>query len=118
VMNYSDPPEHQRRRRIVSSAFSPVRMRDMAESMRHIISEQLDSIAGQPGIEVVHDLTKPISVRFILGHLMRVPEADQEIFHRVRQKMRSRSTTRRSSSRRTGNSSKSRARPPQDKRSK
>lgn len=80
VMNYSDPPQHQRLRRLVSAAFAPKRVAAMAAAAARLTHELLDAHEGRGAIDGVKDLTKPLSIRLLLSDFMNLPEADHRIF--------------------------------------
>jgi len=80
VMNYSDPPQHQRLRRIVSGAFSPKRVADMASATARIAGEILDGFGDRRDIDAVKELTKPLSIRLLLTDFMGLADEDQPIF--------------------------------------
>jgi cytochrome P450 len=80
VMNYSDPPQHTRLRRIVTPAFSPRRIKEAEDATGTIIARVLESIGGRPEFEAVHELTRPIAIELLLGHFMGVEEKDRHIF--------------------------------------
>jgi cytochrome P450 len=81
VMNYSDPPDHTRRRKVVNSAFLPRQTAPLAGEAGKIIDAAFDRAADQGGrLEVVGELTKPMSIQILLDHFMRIDKADQRIF--------------------------------------
>ena len=80
VMNYSDPPDHQRLRRVVNSCFSPKRVARIADGAARILDELLDSVEAGQTVEVVGRIAKPLSTRLLLGEFLDVAEADHHIF--------------------------------------
>src|ERR1700739_1504225 len=62
-MNYSDPPAHTRRRKIVNPAFTPKRTEMLNENAGVLIDRMLDTLARKGGeFEVMSELTKPLSI--------------------------------------------------------
>jgi cytochrome P450 len=82
VMNYSDPPDHQRLRRLVSGAFSPQRIVQYQNVFMKIAHSLLEQIDGASGFDVMSHLTKPLFKELLLTHFMGVEEADHPIFVR------------------------------------
>jgi cytochrome P450 len=80
VMNYSDPPQHQRLRRIVSGAFSPKRVAQMSAAAASIAEDLLDGLDGQSEIEAVSQLTKPLSIRLLLNDFMGLADEHHHYF--------------------------------------
>ena len=80
VMNYSDPPQHDRLRRVVNVAFSPGRVRQLAEATDTIIDQLLGRIgAGQP-FDGMADIGKPLAVKVLFDEFLGIPPKDQHIF--------------------------------------
>lgn len=80
VMNYSDPPDHLRRRMVVNASFTPKRVQRLDEAATAFASRLLDRIAERGEMDAVGDLCKPLSVEVLLGALMNVAEEDRRIF--------------------------------------
>jgi cytochrome P450 len=81
VMNYSDPPDHTRRRKVVNSAFLPKRTEPLTVEAARIIDEVFDRVADRGGrIDAVGELTKQLSMRILLDHFLKVDKQDQRIF--------------------------------------
>lgn len=76
VMNYSDPPVHNRLRRVINAAFQPKRVQQMADAMTRIIDELLDGIEEGMTIDVVDRITSKLAQRLLLGEFMSVPLED------------------------------------------
>ncbi|MAT51746.1 MAG: hypothetical protein CMK32_11250 [Porticoccaceae bacterium] len=80
VMNYSDPPQHDRLRRVVNVAFSPGRVRKLAEATDTIIDQLLGNIEpGQP-FDGMQDIAKPLAVKVLFDEFLGIPPEDQHIF--------------------------------------
>jgi cytochrome P450 len=82
VMNYSDPPQHDRLRRIVHGSFLPSRVAAMPGVMARLLEEQLARIADRHEFDAARDLCKPLATELILGHLMGASQEGQAIFMR------------------------------------
>lgn len=80
VMNYSDPPDHTRRRRVVDPAFSPGRVRKLSDAADRIIDDILGKFSEGQAIDAVNDIGKPLAVRLLFGELLGVPEEGWRIF--------------------------------------
>jgi cytochrome P450 len=82
VMNYSDPPQHDRLRRIVNGSFLPARVAAMPGVMGRLVEEQLAKLADRRELDAAKELCKPIATELILGHLMGASQEGQAIFMR------------------------------------
>ncbi|MDB6063280.1 MAG: hypothetical protein JWM78_3383 [Verrucomicrobiaceae bacterium] len=80
VMNYSDPPEHGRLRKVTQPVFTPRRMQEASTEMARMITEILDGVGQGETIEVVSAITKKLAVELLLTHFLGVEEKDQHIF--------------------------------------
>lgn len=79
---YLDPPEHTRRRALVSRAFTPRRMAAIEPKVREICVRLLDKQAGAGSFDLVQDfgsIVPPTVISTLLG----VPEADHEHLRHV-----------------------------------
>jgi cytochrome P450 family 142 subfamily A polypeptide 1 len=72
----ADPPDHTRRRRIVSSGFTPRRVADHEAFLRATVTELIDNVIEQGTCDFVDDIAKPIPLRMI-ATLMGLPLADE-----------------------------------------
>jgi cytochrome P450 len=79
VMNYSDPPQHQRLRRVVNAVFQPKRIAQMADLMEDIIHDLLADVKRGDTVDVMQTLTKPLTNRLLLGGLLGIAEEDRHI---------------------------------------
>lgn len=80
VMNYSDPPDHTRRRGSVAVAFSPKRVQQMSDVTEEIIADIFSKIEpGQP-FDAVLDVGRPLSIALLLTNFLGVAEEDHHIF--------------------------------------
>lgn len=71
----ADPPDHTRRRRIVSSGFTPRRVAAHEDFLRGTVTELIDAVIGSGRCDFVDDIAKPIPLRMI-ATLMGLPLAD------------------------------------------
>lgn len=78
-----DPPEHDRLRRIAMRQFGPPtnagRVEAMAPILKAMVTELIDSLAGQSEIDVVAGISDPFPGRAI-ADLLGVPRDDEEKF--------------------------------------
>ncbi|MDJ0961298.1 MAG: cytochrome P450 [Acidimicrobiia bacterium] len=74
-----DPPDHTRLRRLVSSAFTPKRIRDLEPRIAEIASRCLDAAEGQSEFDLLEQLAMPLPVT-VIAELLGVPIEDQEHF--------------------------------------
>lgn len=72
----ADPPDHTRRRRIVSSGFTPRRVAAHEQFLRATVTELLDAVIEQGRCDFVNDIAKPIPLR-VIATLMGLPLADE-----------------------------------------
>ncbi len=72
----ADPPDHTRRRRIVSSGFTPRRVAAHQDFLRATVTELLDAVIDHGRCDFVNDIAKPIPLRMI-ATLMGLPLADE-----------------------------------------
>ncbi|MFN8187890.1 MAG: cytochrome P450 [Gaiellales bacterium] len=71
----TDPPDHTRLRRIVSSAFTPRRVRDYEDYTRGIASRLLDDVLAKGEVDLVEALTAPMPIN-VLVSIFGVPDED------------------------------------------
>jgi cytochrome P450 family 142 subfamily A polypeptide 1 len=70
-----DPPEHNRRRNIISAGFTPRRVEDHEAFLRRTVDDLIDAVIEQGGCDFVRDIATPLPM-FMIGELMGLPEAD------------------------------------------
>ena len=68
-----DPPDHTRLRRLVSSTFTPKRVRELAPRIEEMADDLLGGLGGDA--DLIHDYALPIPV-MVIAELLGVPEAD------------------------------------------
>jgi cholest-4-en-3-one 26-monooxygenase len=71
----TDPPDHTRLRRIVSSAFTPRKVREYEQFTREITNELLDHVVAEGEVDLVETLTAPLPIN-VLVSILGVPEED------------------------------------------
>ncbi len=71
-----DPPEHTRRRRIVSSGFTPRRVAGHEAFLRETVTGLMDAVADQGRCDFVDDIATSIPLQMI-AKLMGLPAADE-----------------------------------------
>ncbi len=71
----TDPPDHTRLRRIVSSAFTPRRVRDYEDYTRGIASRLLDQVVANGDVDLVETLAAPMPIN-VLVSILGVPDED------------------------------------------
>lgn len=71
-----DPPHHTRRRRLVSSGFTPRRVRGHEDFLRETVTELIDNVIEQGSCDFVIDIATSIPLRMI-ATLMGLPLADE-----------------------------------------
>ncbi|WP_212832531.1 cytochrome P450 [Catellatospora sp. TT07R-123] len=76
-----DPPRHDKLRRLVSKAFTPRVVAELAPRITTITDELLDDVAGDPGFDLVQTLAYPLPVT-VIAELIGVPAADRAEFRR------------------------------------
>jgi cytochrome P450 len=75
-----DPPEHTRIRRLVTKAFTPVRVEGLEPFIRAVVDELLDAMAARGGpVDLNEALAFPLPIR-VICHLLGVPDHDTKRF--------------------------------------
>ncbi|WP_024803522.1 cytochrome P450 [Nocardia sp. BMG51109] len=83
----ADPPEHTRLRRMVSSAFTPRRMRTLQIRIEEIVADRIESLtASGPPADLVQSFTLPIPSE-IICEMIGVPQSDRPEFRCRAQRM-------------------------------
>jgi cytochrome P450 len=80
VMNYSDPPDHIRRRKVVNGAFAPERTKVLIEAALSEVDKVLDRLIPGREFEVISQFAKPVAYTTLLTHFMQLDHQDQAIF--------------------------------------
>ncbi|MFD4926165.1 cytochrome P450 [Streptomyces goshikiensis] len=80
----TDPPEHDRMRRLAMRHFGPPHTPGLVDGMRPdltaIVSGLIDDFAGKERIDIVDDFAYPFPVT-VICHLLGVPREDEPRFH-------------------------------------
>lgn len=81
VLLFADDPTHLRQRRLVAKAFTPRAVQKLVPSIQATVDSLIDECAARGSMEVMKDLSVPMSIRTIVG-IMGVPEERAGDFHR------------------------------------
>jgi cytochrome P450 len=73
-----DPPEHRKLRDIVSHAFTPKTVADLAPRIGELAEELLDAVTGEPW-DLVAELAYPLPA-IVIAELLGVPASDRALF--------------------------------------
>ena len=73
----TDPPDHNRRRGIVSAGFTPRRVQAHEPFLRRKVDELIDAVISRGECDFVRDLATPLPM-FMIGELMGLPEDDYD----------------------------------------
>jgi cytochrome P450 len=80
----TDPPEHDRLRRIVNRPFGPPhtpgRVDGMVPDLRRLVTRLIDDLAGEPEVDIVDQFAYPFPVT-VICELLGVPREDEPRFH-------------------------------------
>jgi cholest-4-en-3-one 26-monooxygenase len=80
MMLNEDPPEHTRKRAIVSRGFTPRTIGGLEERIRDICDELIDEISGRDEADFVRDIAAPLPL-YVICELLGIPPEDrQKIF--------------------------------------
>lgn len=74
-----DPPQHTKYRNIVSRAFTPKRVADLAPRIEQITAELLDKIAGKGEAQLIKDVAGPLPV-IVIAEILGIPAKDRHLF--------------------------------------
>jgi cytochrome P450 len=78
-MLVTDPPAHTRLRGLVSQAFTPKRIRELAPRIEQIANELVDDALARREVDLVEALTYPLPV-IVIAEMIGVPAADRAQF--------------------------------------
>lgn len=73
----TDPPDHNRRRGIISAGFTPRRVQAHEPFLRRKVEELIDAVISRGECDFVRDLATPLPM-FMIGELMGLPEDDYD----------------------------------------
>jgi cytochrome P450 family 142 subfamily A polypeptide 1 len=71
-----DPPEHHKRRKLVSRGFTPARVKATESHLRALCDELIDAVCEAGVCDVVHDLAAPLPM-IVIGDMLGVPPLDR-----------------------------------------
>jgi cytochrome P450 len=74
-----DPPTHRRYRNIVSRAFTPKAIQELAPRITSIAQELLASLQGNNTIDIVADIAYPLPV-IVIAEMLGIPSQDYDMF--------------------------------------
>jgi cytochrome P450 len=82
TIQFQDPPEHTKLRRLVQRAISPRRVREMRDTAVAYANELIDAMVakGAPA-DLIHDFALPLPIQ-MLSNLLGVPAEDHEKFEK------------------------------------
>jgi cytochrome P450 family 142 subfamily A polypeptide 1 len=72
-----DAPEHRRRRRLVSGAFTPAAVRAAEDSIRAICDDIIDRVCERGRCDLVADVAAPLPL-IVIGNMLGVAPADRD----------------------------------------
>jgi cytochrome P450 len=78
-LNSSDPPDHTRLRRLVSSVFTSRRVETMRPWISRLADELIDGFAQRDRVELMADFAVPLPM-LVISELLGIPEADRAQF--------------------------------------
>ena len=79
MLNFLDPPRHDRLRALVSRAFTHRRVNEMEGRVRALARELLDAVEGRETCELVGALAEPLPGQ-IIAEMIGVPPERREVF--------------------------------------
>ncbi|UTI65109.1 cytochrome P450 [Paraconexibacter antarcticus] len=77
-----DPPKHDRLKALFQRGFTPKRIADHEATIRAIVTQVLDGLAGRDRVDLVTDVAQPVVSR-VIGSFMGIPPEDDEIWARL-----------------------------------
>lgn len=86
MLNFLDPPRHDRLRALVSRAFTFRRVGEMEPQIRRIAAELLDALEGRDECDLVEDFATPLPGR-IIAEMIGVPADRRQTFLHHTRKM-------------------------------
>lgn len=75
----TDPPRHRQLRALVSQAFTPRAVEDLAPRIAAITDDLLDHVQARGELDLVQDLTYPLPV-IVIAELLGVPSGERDQF--------------------------------------
>lgn len=80
VMNYSDAPDHTRRRKVVNPAFTPKRTQMLNENAGIFIDKTIDELLLRDEFEAIGEFCKPLAIDVLLRRFLGIADEDHAIF--------------------------------------
>jgi cytochrome P450 len=77
----SDPPDHERLRRLVNKAFTPRRVEQLRPRIAAITAELLDEISTQREVDLLASFAFPLPIT-VICELVGIPAADRDDFRK------------------------------------
>lgn len=87
-----DPPVHDWHRKVVSRVFTPRRVNGLEPFMRDSCARLLDPFVGEPGFDVVEQLSIQLPLA-VIGELLGIPESQRQEVHHLADRMFTREDT-------------------------
>ncbi|WP_139488511.1 cytochrome P450 [Brevibacillus dissolubilis] len=78
-MLFLDPPRHTQLRSLVSKAFTPKMIANLAPRIKHQVNLLLDQVAERGEMDIIADLSDPIPVT-IIAEMLGVSSGDRKVF--------------------------------------
>ena len=75
---FMDPPTQTRYRNLVSKAFTPARIRDLAPRIREIAVGHLEPLAEREGFDVIGEFTAKLPMD-VISSMLGIPDADRDV---------------------------------------
>ncbi|MFF0633782.1 cytochrome P450 [Nocardia sp. NPDC004151] len=75
----TDPPGHTRLRKLVTRAFTPRRVAELAPRIEEITDGLLDALAGRDEVDLLHEFAEPLPIT-VICELLGVPLGDRDDF--------------------------------------
>jgi pimeloyl-[acyl-carrier protein] synthase len=85
-MLFTDPPDHDRLRALVSQAFTARRIAAMRPHIQEIADGLIEGVEPSGGFDVVAQIAYPLPVT-VICEMLGVPVADRHLFHRWSQEL-------------------------------
>ena len=76
-----DPPRHRKMRSLISQAYTPRMVADLAPRIRACAVELLDQVDGADGFDLVEALADPLPIA-VIADMLGIPAADRPLLHR------------------------------------
>ncbi|MEU2255384.1 cytochrome P450 [Nocardia xishanensis] len=76
-----DPPEHNRLRKPVASAFTPRAVARLDDRVREVVTELLDGMSARGSVDLIGDFAAQVPIA-VISEMLGFPAADRELFLR------------------------------------